>query len=81
MTALEWSMLLTLSVLWGGSFFFVAVAVGELPPLTIVVLRVAIAAVALHLTLHVLGERLPTRPDVWAAFVVMGFLNTWSRSC
>jgi drug/metabolite transporter (DMT)-like permease len=75
MTAPEWSMLLTLSVLWGGSFFFVAIAVGELPPFTIVVLRVTIAAVALHLILRILGERLPKRPDVWTAFVAMGFLN------
>jgi len=75
MTAPEWSMLLTLSVLWGGSFFFVGIAVHELPPLTIVVLRVAIAAIALHLTIRILGERLPKHPDVWVAFVAMGFLN------
>ena len=43
----EWTMLLTLSVLWGGSFFFVEVAITELPPFTTVTLRVALAAVAL----------------------------------
>ena len=30
----EWAMLLALSVLWGGSFFFNGVAVRELPLLT-----------------------------------------------
>jgi drug/metabolite transporter (DMT)-like permease len=75
MTAPEWSMLLTLSVLWGGSFFFVGIAVHELPPLTIVVLRVTIAAIALHLIIRILGERLPKHPDVWVAFVAMGILN------
>jgi drug/metabolite transporter (DMT)-like permease len=75
MTAPEWSMLLTLSVLWGGSFFFVGIAVHELPPLTIVVLRVAIAAVALHVIMRILDERLPKRSDVWTAFAAMGFLN------
>lgn len=36
----EWAMLVTLSILWGGSFFFVGVAVNDFPPLTIVTLRV-----------------------------------------
>ena len=44
MSSLEWSMLLGLSVLWGGSFFFVGIALQELPLFTIVVLRVALAA-------------------------------------
>ena len=40
----EWGLLLALSILWGGSFFFVAVAVDALPPFTIVILRVGLAA-------------------------------------
>ena len=47
MTPAEWAMLLTLSLFWGGSFFFVGVAVKELPPLTIVALRVSLAALIL----------------------------------
>ena len=39
-----WFWLLLLSLLWGGSFFFAKVAVGELPPLTVVFGRVALAA-------------------------------------
>ncbi|BDR16653.1 EamA family transporter [Vibrio sp. STUT-A11] len=42
-----WAMLILLSILWGGSFFFVGVAVNNLPPLTIVTLRVGIAAFTL----------------------------------
>ena len=41
MGAKEWALLLFLSVLWGGSFFFIGVAVKELPPLTIMMLRVS----------------------------------------
>ena len=48
MGAKEWALLLILSVLWGGSFFFIGVAVKELPPLTIMMLRVGIAALILH---------------------------------
>ena len=44
-----WIWLLSLSVLWGGSFFFAKVALGALGPLTVVFCRVALAALALNL--------------------------------
>src|SRR5687768_1685186 len=47
MGAAEWAMLVAMSVLWGGSFFFNGVAVRELPSFTIVVARVGIATFAL----------------------------------
>ena len=43
----DWSLLILLSVLWGGAYFFAGVAVKELPPLTVVLARVLLAAVAL----------------------------------
>ncbi|SHO66254.1 Permease of the drug/metabolite transporter (DMT) superfamily [Pseudoxanthobacter soli DSM 19599] len=75
MTPLEWGMLLILSVVWGGSFFFNRVAVQELPVFTVVVSRVALAAIILTVILRLRGERLPTSGRVWAAFFGMGFLN------
>ena len=36
MRTLEWSLLITLSMLWGGSFFFAEVALEGLPPFTLV---------------------------------------------
>jgi len=59
MTPSEWGMLLALSVLWGGSFFFTGVALMELPPITIVVLRVGLAAVILNLATSAIGLRMP----------------------
>ena len=44
MSGAVWAMLIGLSILWGGAFFFAGVAVAELPPLTIVTLRVGLAA-------------------------------------
>lgn len=75
MTLLEWAMLLALSTVWGGSFFFNAVAVREVPMLSVVVARVALAAVILLLILRVAGEGLPRGRSVWAAFFTMGLLN------
>jgi drug/metabolite transporter (DMT)-like permease len=71
----DWALLTALSLLWGGSFFFVEVALDALPPFTLVLLRVALAAAALHLFLRVSGLGMPAGWRVWAAFFGMGLLN------
>lgn len=75
MTPNALGLLLILSLLWGGSFFFVAVAVKTLPPLTIVALRVGIAAGALWAFCLLQGISVPRVPVVWRAFLVMGLVN------
>jgi drug/metabolite transporter (DMT)-like permease len=75
MTPLEWGLLLALSVLWGGSFFFNAVAVRQLPTFTIVVCRVVLAAAVLLAVLPFIGVKMPTERPIWAAFLGMGILN------
>lgn len=75
MAAREWLLLLVLSLLWGGSFFFVEVALEGLPPLTIVALRVSLAALGLLALVYATGRRMPADPRVWGAFLVMGGLN------
>ncbi|PNU19749.1 EamA family transporter [Geothermobacter hydrogeniphilus] len=75
MRATEWLLLILLSILWGGSFFFVGVAVKALPPFTLVLLRVGLAALALHIVLRGMGLRMPRDGGTWAAFFGMGLLN------
>lgn len=75
MTPLEWAMLLALATVWGGSFFFNGIAVRELPVFTVVVSRVALAAIILLVVLRLRGERMPRDRRVWAAFFGMGLLN------
>lgn len=70
-----WIWLVSLSVLWGGSFFFAKVAVAELRPLTVVFGRVALAAFAMNLSLWLTGQSLFRRETPWAAFLIMGLLN------
>jgi len=55
MSAADWTRLLLLGAIWGGSFFFARIAVAEMPPLVLVFWRVALAAAALHLYLLVAG--------------------------
>lgn len=75
MSAFEWLLLIGLSVLWGGSFFFNGVAVRELPTFTVVVGRVALAAVILLMVMRATRQRMPTGAHIWRAFIVMGVLN------
>ncbi|MFN4276795.1 MAG: DMT family transporter [Ferrovibrio sp.] len=75
MTGRVWLLLGVLSLLWGGSFFFIGIAVRELPPLTIVASRVALAALVLLPALHLMGQQLPRERTIWLAFFGMGLLN------
>lgn len=75
MTLQDWALLFLLSVLWGGSFFFAAIAVQELPPLTVVALRTGIAALALVVILRMRSEAWPFAKGAVVAFFVMGLLN------
>jgi drug/metabolite transporter (DMT)-like permease len=71
----EWGLLLALWVLWGGSFFFVEVALRDLAPFTVVLGRVGFAALALLALVAASGRRMPTSLAVWLGFFVMGALN------
>ena len=72
----EWVMLITLSIIWGGSFFFNAVALRGLPPLVVVWGRISIGCLGLILILSL--SSIETRPHLsrWRDFLVMGVLNT-----
>jgi len=75
MKFIDWAILIALSVLWGGSFFFVGIAVSELPPLTIVTLRVGIGASALLAFLTITRQLPKLSKPVIFAFFGMGMLN------
>ncbi len=75
MTPASWALLLLLSVLWGGSFFFTRIAVAEIPALTLTLARVAIAAVALHLVLRLRRIAFPWTAAALGPYLVMGLLN------
>jgi drug/metabolite transporter (DMT)-like permease len=73
--ARDWSLLGVLSVLWGGSFFFTGVSLQELPPLTVVFLRVALAAIILLPALLVYRTRFPESLSGWKPFFALALLN------
>jgi drug/metabolite transporter (DMT)-like permease len=75
MSGTDWAILLALSVIWGGSFFFIELAIDTVAPLTLVLIRVALAAAMLWAWLLVRGERLAMPPGAASAFLVLALLN------
>ena len=71
----EWLMIVILSIIWGGSFFFVGVAVKEMPPLTIVWCRVGLAAIILLGFAVLTGRKIPSTLSFWGPIFIMGVLN------
>lgn len=75
MTPGDWAQLLLLALIWGGAFFLTGVAVKGMPVLTLVAVRVAVAALVLWAVVLARGTPIPRAPAIWGAFLVMGALN------
>ncbi|WP_119256373.1 DMT family transporter [Shinella zoogloeoides] len=70
-----WGLLALLGMIWGGSFFFARVAVAYVPPATLVLLRVGIAALALHIYIAGRFDIYPTLRARWREFLLLGLIN------
>jgi len=66
----EWALLVLLSILWGGSFYFVEIILVEIPPFTLVLGRAAIASAALLVYVYATGRRMPASLRGWMPFVI-----------
>lgn len=75
MGPLDWTLLIILSAIWGGSFFFFAVIIKELPVFTIVFFRVFLATLALWLFILLSRQKMPDLRTIWHNFFLMGLLN------
>ena len=75
MTLKTWFWLLLLSVIWGGSFIFIELALLELTPLTIVACRTTLAAIVLLVAVSLSGRIRDLAWPHWPMFAVMGLLN------
>ncbi|MEO0618142.1 MAG: DMT family transporter [Pseudomonadota bacterium] len=75
MNGMEILLLVVLSLVWGGSFIFAEVALQDLPPLTVVFLRVGLGALAMLVIVLAMGRALPTTMAQWALLAAMALLN------
>jgi drug/metabolite transporter (DMT)-like permease len=67
--------LMLLASLWGPSFLFIKISVEDIPPLTLVVGRVGLAAVLLYFVLRLQGRNLPKFGPIWKHVAVMAFFQ------
>lgn len=75
MNSNQWGLLIILSLFWGGSFFFIEIALRDFQPFTLVFLRISIAALILVGVVYFSGKRLPTSLKTWKGYFVLGLLN------
>ncbi|OCW58653.1 ABC transporter permease [Hoeflea olei] len=75
MSAATWGFLMLLGLIWGGSFFFARIAVQHVPPMTLVLVRVSLAALALHLIFFRLPDFYRTLAANWRQLLVLGLIN------
>ncbi len=75
MSTTDWLLLVFLSVLWGGSFYFAKIAVPEIPPLTLALGRVGIAAAVLASLARLVVGPFPRNPAIWLQLAFMAALN------
>lgn len=77
----EWSYLGILSLIWGCSFFFGEIILTELRPFTLVLGRVAIAAIFLYAALLIKNYNIPCSLRLWINFFIMGLFNNLIPFC
>lgn len=72
----ELALLGLLALLWGSSYLFIKVAVAEIPPVTLIAVRVTIAAVFLFAVLSLRNDRLPRDGRTWRMLLLQSVFNS-----
>ncbi|MBO6520770.1 MAG: EamA family transporter [Rhodospirillales bacterium] len=73
----EYALLMLLALLWGSSYMFLKIGVETIPPVTLIALRVTIAAILLSVIVLWRGERLPAEPRLLLQLLLQAFLNSF----
>jgi drug/metabolite transporter (DMT)-like permease len=73
--ATSWAMIGAMSLLWGSAFLLIEIGLRTIAPMTLVFLRMGIAAPFMLLGLYMLQERLPTDRASWQQLIILGALN------
>ncbi len=75
MTLKLWFLLIVLSIVWGGSFFFNEIALTELQPIQIVTIRIWLAAIILWLYLFVTRKPIKLSADQIKSMCILAAIN------
>ncbi|WP_299078317.1 DMT family transporter [uncultured Ruegeria sp.] len=73
----DWSGVISLGLIWGGTFMVVAMALDGYGPVTVATARTTLGAVTLLILMAATGRRLPApSPALWGSTIVIGVLST-----
>jgi drug/metabolite transporter (DMT)-like permease len=72
----DWAAFLSLTFIWGASFFWIKIAVREVDPLTLVAFRLAFGLLGLVLFFPVLKPRLPGDRRTWISVAILGLTSS-----
>lgn len=72
----EFALLGVLALLWGSSYMWMALALETIPPLSLIALRVLMAAGFLICILAVRGVNLPKDKKTWQQFFIQSIINS-----
>jgi drug/metabolite transporter (DMT)-like permease len=70
-----WLLIILLGAVWGCSFLFNAVLIREISPLWVAAGRVSIGAAICWLVFFATRKKLPTDPNLYWQFLILGILN------
>lgn len=77
----EWGYLLALAFFWSWVFFLTKVALGDMRPFTVVMLRLGLGAIMLHVIVLFSRVRMPKSLRTWGTFFGMGALSNFLPFC
>lgn len=73
--AVEYGLIALQAILWGSTFFFIAIARQEVPPLTLSLARLVPSVLLLGVVVAAMGLRLPATWLDWRRMMVFGAMN------
>jgi drug/metabolite transporter (DMT)-like permease len=71
----SWAMIGIMALLWGSAFLMIEIGLRTIAPMTLVFLRMGIAAPFMLLALYLLKEQLPSDWASWKQLFILGALN------
>ncbi len=88
MSGRDWTLILGVSLIWGGAFFLNALGLRGFPTTTLVFVRMAVAALPMLLVIRLTGQSLPRGWAAWRGLTLLGTLNivvpfilfTWAQT-
>jgi drug/metabolite transporter (DMT)-like permease len=72
----ELCLLGVLACLWGSSYLFIKIALTTIPPVTLMAVRVSVAALFLIIVMQLQAERLPRDTQSWKELFIQSLLNS-----